>query len=219
MKIQTINPSQFNQTVKFVKGIKVTFRNEVADIPDEEAKVLLETYPEVLFPEGQIPLPKVERKRGDREDLKTNETVEVLKEKLAGANRLVNDYKTQLTLAKDHEQIWRSKCEELLKENEALKSGYVPSQSAVEEELTSKLKLLEQANQALLAEVESLKAQLGPAVKDKKDEKEGNNEVIRSLETKTREELLQIAKELNLPEIEYKRLNKIKLIDYLISKI
>ena len=212
MKIQTINPSQFNQTVKFVKGIKVTFHNGVADIPDEDAKVLLEVYPEILFPEGQIPLPKVERKRGDEGDLKTNETIEVLKERIAGANRLVNDYKAQLSTAKDNERIWRSKCEELLKENQSLKSGKVIQPE--NNELETKLKLLEQENQELLKENAGLRTQLS---KEKKEE--SNEEVIRSLETKTREELLQIAKELNLPEVEYKRLSKVKLMDYLISKI
>jgi len=185
MKIETNYKSFYNNSVKFAQGIRVQFDSSgKAEVSKEDGDFLIVYYPDWIFPEGQVPVAPVARQRnGNTPIAKETETVEVLKERLQGANKLLNDTRAQLQRAQESERIWRMKCEELLRGT---------SDKAVKEE------------------------KVQAVVESKKDDEDT---VLRAtLEKKTREELLNIAHELNLPESEYKQLNKARLINYLIKQ-
>jgi len=61
--------------------------------------------------------------------------------------------------------------------------------------------------------------ELVDASKEEGGEDEGKKEYRKQLTAMKKDEVLQLAKEAELPEEEYNTLNKDKLVDYLVSKI
>lgn len=205
MKLQTIKRSLWGQKSKFVGNVILAFDKEgTVDVPEEIAKKLLELYPTILFPEGEAPTEsRPVRVRKDIPAGNTVETIEVLKERLAEANRLVTQFKAQADAAQDRETLWRQKSAELLKENERLKAD-LGALKKVETESDKNDSESSDMNDA--------------SPTDKNKVPEHDEDLRTQLESKTKTELLQIASELQLPVEEYKRLNKTQLVEYLCKK-
>jgi hypothetical protein len=189
IKIETIDKSQANLTVKYSGGIRVTYSNCVAEVDKAEGEYLLATYPTMIFPEGKAIRPK------PAEPVVKAPTGEVtdLKEALQKANHLINDYKAQANAAKEGERVWRQKCQDLMFENHTLQD---------------QVKALQGSDTKAGDDVK--KADAKPA---------GTPEALRTaLEAKTIKELIVIAEELKLDKAEYQKLTRVKLVEYIIAK-
>lgn len=213
MKIQTNDRVHIGQTVKFAKNIKVTFDGKgVAEVSNEEGKFLLERYKGMLFPEG-----KVVKEKSVTPTFKDGSALEVLNEKLSSANHMIESLRLEVTQAKEGENIWRSKCSELLEENKKFKSNKLPD---------AELDQLKQEYSDLLVKYNELESKF----KENKDHEETEEEKLerekkeadltlrKKLEDKTVKELTEMITELKLPEEEWKNKKKLDLINYLIEK-
>ena len=122
MKIETIVKSHRGQIVKYANGIRISFdQSGVAEVSDADGLFLVNRYVDQLFPAGKVvqpatPLTPIINKAD-------GSVVEELRDKLNRANRLVDDYKAQANSAKQGEAVWRTKCEELMGQITALKTG------------------------------------------------------------------------------------------------
>jgi hypothetical protein len=197
MKIETIAPSQKNIIVKFSNNIRVSFQNGVGEVSKEDGEFLLGKYPEQLFPEGKVVLPKATIPAS--KPSVDGSIVESLRNQLQRANSLVNDYKAQLGSAKENERVWRTKCQDLMLENHSLKDLLGQPVKAEEKK----------------AEIEDIR----PIEADTEIVAKTEAEMIREkLSGKTVKELTAIVEDMKLPVDEYKMLNKNKLVDYIIEK-
>jgi len=213
MKIESRKKSHYGQTRKFANNIRVTFgKDGVADVSDATGQFLITRYPGLLFLQGSVPTSIPARVRGVGESPKTNETVEVLQEKLKSANHLLNDARAELRNAKDNEFIWRNKCEELLKFQG--KGSATELQTKLQDAYLKIATLEEQNKSLLLAQMKEQPNESPEPMAQTKDD----ISLRTALETKTRMDLIVLAEKLQLSETEYKRLSKAKLIDYLIDK-
>lgn len=187
MKIQTNSKVNINRTVKFAQNIKVTFNNNgVAEVPDREGKFLLERYPEQLTLEGVIPAAPAVSKAMTAKD---TTMVEDYKERIQELNRVMEGLKQEARQAKEGEEIWRTKCNELLDEISLLKGHVVPDVSAP----------------AKPAKTEATAPDTAVDIK-------------KTLSAKKIDELRKIAESLSLPKEEWEFLNRFKLVDYLVEK-
>ena len=187
MKIETTIRTHANNEVKFSDGIKVKFdRFGVAEVSDAIGLRLLEKYSGTIYPAGKVVLPMERNQPIIKAD---SGAVEVLKDSLAKANRMIEDFKQQAIHAKEGEKVWRIKCEELAGIVEKLQGQLGQNIPLNTEPLT--------AEEKIAADLAALKQQL---------------------EAKTVKELIAFAEELKLDKAEYQKLTKAKLVDYLIEK-
>lgn len=191
MRIETNVKVYTNQSVKYTNGIVVTYNNNhIAEVSDEVGEFLIGKYVGMIFEAGKAPKPGMVRSAPTKTDGGNAE----LKESLQKANRLVGDYKAQAQASKEGEQVWRNKCDDLMGEIKRLQILLAgkPAEVAPLEEVKE------------LTEEEKIEADLA-ALRAK-------------LEAKTVKELQAFAEELKLPKEEYAKLNKAKLVEYLVAK-
>jgi tartrate dehydratase beta subunit/fumarate hydratase class I family protein len=194
MKIETTVPSHAGHPVKYSGSIVVTYDSKgIAEVSEEDGEDLIEKYKGLIYPAGQVPKPAMVRSVPTTSG-KDNETVAELKISLQKANRLVGDHKASADVAKNGEKMWRDKCDELMTEIKGLKAQLAgkPAEDAPKEEVKE------------LSAEEKIEADLAA--------------LTAKLEAKTVKELQAFAVELNLPIEEYSKLNKAKLVEYLVEK-
>lgn len=221
MKIETTTNSHRGNKVKFTGGILVTFDERgVADVPEQVGQFLIEKY-SGLFPAGQVPAP------GVKPTPVASGAVAELNEKLHHADRLRTDAEAQAKKALDGERAWRDKCDDLIKENIALKAQIKELSEACEhfkqlaEELGAKDIDPEKKDGD---QVSGAGNESGAGVGNDQNKVMTPEEVAalrEKLDAKFTKELIAMAEELGLPVVEYEKLKKSKqkFIDYLLGKI
>jgi hypothetical protein len=197
MKIETIVQSHKNQTVKYSGGIKVSYNAQgVAEVPEDIGDLLITKYRGQIFTEGKVVQPMVRTSPAAAAKEAENGVVQELREKLQKANSLVADYKAQAGMAQENERVWRMKCEELMNTLAAIKEGKAASASETKPPVFPG----DRAEKGTSPQIDDT-----ATLRDK-------------LNAKNIKELQKIAAELKLPVKDYEKLNKNKLVDYLIQQ-
>lgn len=197
MKIETIVKNHKNQTVKYSGGIKVAYNAKgVAEVSDEVGDLLISKYVGQIFSEGRAVEPMIRTNPAVATKTVENGVVQELRDKLQKANSLVADYKAQAGMAQENERVWRMKCEELMNKLLAIKEGA----TAVNEKTKPPVFPGDRIEKGTVSQIDDT-----IALREK-------------LNAKNVKELQKIATELKLPVKEYEKLNKTKLVDYLIEQ-
>lgn len=229
MKIQTTTLGHYGQRVKFTGGITVTFDEKgIVEVPQDVGEFLVGRY-DNLFPEGQVPKPKPPAAKPSGKD---SAEVEDLKERLMHANRVAAEANQSVKSAQDGERAWREKCEELLKDNEALKreNDVIASEATGLKKENDKLILkitelsgpaTDDAQETTTTEDNNVTGEGTTDDKTQDDETPDDEATLRNqLNGKFLKELIAMAETLELPVAEYEkyRRSKQRMIDYLIEK-
>jgi hypothetical protein len=192
MKIETIVKTHAGNIVKYANNVKVVYNADaIGEVSDADGAYLVDRYPGQIFPAGKVVIP--DPPLSSSKTPVDGSEAELLKDKLAKANLLINDYKAQTNQAKENERVWRMKCQELMDQVARLQNNLGATDKAEEKPM----------------------GRTKPPVEVDVDETEALKE---KLTVKSVKELQIIAEELKLPVDEYRKLTKNKLVDYLIEK-
>lgn len=197
MKIQSRKPAHHDTKRIFSRGIELTFDGDrIAEVSDEVGNFLLSRYPDTLCLPGKASEIK-EVKQSTPQELSQ---VPLLKAKIDESQKNINGLEKQLKSSKEEVIVWKTECQRLTREIATYKERLFKyeGESTEEPPVTETSEGADTITDSNESSVEDL--------------------LRTELNKKKKEQLVEMAKELNLPASEWESLNKEPLVNYLVDK-